>query len=106
MQSFVAALIFKIHCDDVRSVQYEEQWRLVYATDHDDALSLARQMGQEEEAIFPDRLGRLISWQFVAVKSLESVTLEQGALLCSQVTEVATVANPEWSVAAIATELV
>lgn len=99
MQPFVAALIFKINCHDVRSVQYEEQWRLVYAADHDAALELARGMGRDEEATFPDRLGRLVQWQFVAVKSLEPVQLTQGALLCSTVTEVETITSPEWLMA-------
>lgn len=96
MEPFIAALIFRINCDDVRSVQYEEQWRLIYAGNHEAALEQARQIGQEEEATFPDRLGRLISWQFVAVKSLEAVALSQGALLFSSVTEVETIASPEW----------
>ena len=104
MQSFVASLIFKIHCNHVRSVQYEEQWRLVYAENHEEALDLARQMGVEEEATFPDRLGRLVSWQFVAVKSLDPVPLTQGALLFSSVIELEAVASPAWCVPEVAAE--
>jgi len=96
MQVFVVELIFKIDCADVRSVQYEEQWRLVYAGSRQEALEQAREIGRQEEATFPDRLGRLVSWQFVAVKSVEAISLSQGALLFSSVTEVETIASPEW----------
>lgn len=104
MQSFIATLVFKIHCNDVRSVQYEEQWRLVYAADHEKALGMARELGHEEEATFPDRLGRLVSWQFVAVKCLEPVPLRQGALLFSSITELDTVASPTWYAAEAAAQ--
>lgn len=97
-QPYVAHLIFRILCDGVSTEQYEEQWRLVFADDAEEALVMARIAGQEEVTTFTDRWGRLICWQMVAVKDLQPLELKNGALVFSQIREVPLIASPVWSV--------
>lgn len=95
-QAYVAQLIYRILCDGVKEEQYEEQWRLIFATDERAALQSAQQTGQNDETVFADRHGRIIQWQLIAVKDLQPVTLHHGSLLASVVREVSPVASPVW----------
>lgn len=95
---YVACLIYRISCAGIFEEQYEEQWRLVFAVDERAAISAARSLGAAEEDSFTDRRGRTIQWQLVAVKDLQPVTLEHGAVLASLIREVAPVAAPPWAV--------
>ena len=98
MQAYIAQIIFRIECEGLFTDQYEEQWRLVYATTPDEALRVARTVGTEEEATFIDRHGRTIFWRLLAVKDLQPVDLVNGGLLFSMVREPETVPAPIWSV--------
>jgi hypothetical protein len=86
-QPFITNLVFSILCEGVFTDQYEEQLRLVFAADEQDAVSIARDMGAKEEGKFVDRHGRIIGWNFIAVKDVTAVQLEQGALLHSSIKE-------------------
>ena len=96
MQSFTAQIIYRIECEGRSTDQYEEQWRLVYADDHEKALQEARLTGQSEEATFVDRHGRQICWRMLAVKDIQPVDLKNGGLLFSIVREPEMVASLLW----------
>jgi len=96
MRTFVAQVIYSIECEGLPTDQYEEQWRLVYADDHRQALDEARKVSKEEEATFIDRHGRTVCWKLVAVKDLQPVDIKHGGLLFSMVREVEPVAAPIW----------
>lgn len=77
--------------------QYEEQWRLILATDENDALTRSREVAKEQECMFIDRHGRAVSWKFIAVKDIQEVDLAHGGLLMSSVKEVTPIADPIWT---------
>jgi len=96
MLTFTAQIIYRIECENILTEQYEEQWRLIFANDENDALSRARMTAQEEETTFIDRHGRAVCWKLLAIKDLQPVHLENGALLFSTLKEVEPVAAPLW----------
>lgn len=98
MRSFTAQIIYRIECEGQPTDQYEEQWRLVYAEDEQQALAMARESGKNEESTFVDRQGRNMCWRMVAVKDLQPVELKNGGLLFSMVREVEMVAAPLWAI--------
>lgn len=97
MKSFTAQIIYRIECEGLPTDQYEEQWRLVYADTHENALAIARETGKQEEATFIDRHGRTMCWRMLAVKDLQPVELTNGGLLFSVVREAEMVAAPLWT---------
>jgi hypothetical protein len=54
-------------------------------------------MAKDEECSFLDRHGRMVNWKLVAIKDIREFSLENGALLFSQVKEVEPVAAPVWA---------
>lgn len=97
MKSYTAQIIYRIECEGLPTDQYEEQWRLVYAEDEEQGIAAARETGKNEETTFIDRHGRTICWRMLAVKDLQPVTLNNGALLFSTVREAEMVAAPLWA---------
>lgn len=98
MKTFIAQIIYQIDCDGIPTNQYEEEWRLFYAENPEAALYKARTTATNEEEIMIDRHGRSISWKLVAVKDLQEVQLENGALLFSTIKEVEPIAAPVWTI--------
>ncbi len=99
MNSFTAQIIYRIECEGMPTDQYEEQWRLVYGSNEEEALQEAREAGRKEEATFIDRHGRTMCWRMLAVKDLQPVELTNGGLLFSMVREAEMVAAPLWAAA-------
>ncbi|MCF8449498.1 MAG: DUF4288 domain-containing protein [Taibaiella sp.] len=97
MKSFTAQIVYRIECNGLHTDQYEEQWRLVFAEDEQNALAEARVAGLGEETTFIDRHGRTICWRMLAVKDLQPVELVNGGLLFSKVHEPELVAAPIWA---------
>ncbi|MBE2290499.1 MAG: DUF4288 domain-containing protein [Flavipsychrobacter sp.] len=97
MKSFTAQIVYRIECDGQHTDQYEEQWRLVFAENEEQAVIEARNSGLGEEATFIDRHGRTIYWRMLAVKDLQPVELVNGGLLFSMVREVQPVPAPIWA---------
>ncbi len=97
MRSFTAQIVYRIECDGNHTDQYEEQWRLVFAEDVEQALAEARAAGQTEETTFIDRHGRTMCWRMLAVKDLQPVELVNGGLLFSMVREAEMVPAPIWA---------
>ena len=98
MKSYTAQIIYRIECDGQFTDQYEEQWRLVYASNEIEALIEARKAGASEEYTFIDRHGRTIFWRMLAVKDLQPIELKNGGLLFSMLREPELIPAPLWAV--------
>lgn len=96
MKTYTAHIIYRIKCGNTGTEQYDEQWRLIYAADERDALAKAKEIGRKEEAMFIDRHGRPVQWSMAAIKDIQEIHLEQGALLHSAVKEIEPIAAPVW----------
>ncbi|MCW3122017.1 MAG: hypothetical protein JWQ38_1509 [Flavipsychrobacter sp.] len=97
MHSFTAQIIYRIECEGLPTDQYEEQWRLVYGNNEEEALKEARIAGTNEESTFIDRHGRTMCWRMLAVKDIQPVELKNGGLLFSMVREAEMVPAPLWA---------
>ncbi|MBL7717675.1 MAG: DUF4288 domain-containing protein [Flavipsychrobacter sp.] len=96
MKTYIAHIIYRIICSGVTTEQYEEQWRLILAEDHNAALRNAREVAGQEESMFVDRHGRTVNWQLVAIKDIQETDLAHGSLLTSLVNEVRPITDPLW----------
>lgn len=96
MKPFIAQIIYRIVCEGVNTEQYEEQWRLVFAGEYNQALEATKELAKGEECMFVDRHGRAVHWKLVAIKELKETTLAHGSLLLSAVREVTHIADPTW----------
>lgn len=97
MRSFTAQIIYRIICEGIFTEQYEEQWRIMFASDETHALEEAKRTGKTEECKFMDRHGRQIEWQLIAVKDIQEIAVAHGALLFSMVRDATPVAAPLWA---------
>lgn len=97
MKHYTAQIIYRILCEGVFTEQYEEQWRLIVATDELNALEEARNIGAQDAQSFVDRHGRMMEWQMIAVKDLQPCEFHNGALLFSTVIDMQPIAAPIWS---------
>ena len=86
-QPFIANILFSISCEGIFTEQYEEQLRLLFASDFDEAVNAAKLIAAGEECDFKDRHERTITWKYIAVKDVVKVNLDQGALLHSSIKE-------------------
>ena len=96
MQSFTAQIIYRIECEGQPTDQYEEEWRLIFANNDDQVLTEARKVANDQETTIIDRHGRTICWKLLAVKDIQPVEIENGALLFSYVKEIEPIASPVW----------
>ena len=89
MKWFIAKLIFHIINDEVSSSkQFDEQARLILATDKYVALNKAQHIGENEEEIFWNSRQQLVQWKFINVAELyELGELVDGMELNSKVLE-------------------
>lgn len=97
MNHYIAHIIYRIKCTGSDVQQQEEQWRLITAADEEQAISEAVRLAKSEETSFVDRHGRCISWQFLAVKTVQYTDLSHGAVLFSSIREDVPVALPVWT---------
>jgi hypothetical protein len=97
MQAYIAQIIYRIKCSAQGIEQYDEQHRVLFAGDEREALYQAQLIAREEEATFVDRHGRAVSWELAAIKDLQPVDIQHGALLFSTIKEIEPIAAPVWS---------
>ena len=90
MKWFLAKLVFRIVCGQgEHTAQFDEQLRLIAATDETQAFEKASVMGNEEEDTFHNQKQQLVQWQFVNVSELYFLSeLIDGAELYSRINEV------------------
>jgi len=89
MSWFLAKIVYRIICGDgSHTAQFDEQLRLINAIDEASAFEKARQIGKQEQEVFPNSHQQLVHWQFVNVSELYKISeLIDGAELYSRVEE-------------------
>lgn len=89
MNWYLAKVVYRIICGDgYHKPQFDEQLRLIQASDKLEAYSKAREIGYNEQDSFLNDNQRLIEWKFIDVSELHQVNaLIDGAELYSKVTE-------------------
>jgi len=89
MKWYLAKIIFQIICGEgSHQPQFDEQLRLIAATDEDAAFSKAKEMGEREQETFYNQKQQLVQWQFINVSELYQMSLIDGAELSSKINEV------------------
>lgn len=87
LQPFIVNLVFGISCEGIFTDQYEEQLRLVFSGNEDEAIEKGKTIAAEIAGHFTDRLGRIMEWKFIAVKDISRVELDNGSLIHSTIKE-------------------
>ncbi len=89
MHWYLAKIVFRIVCGEGDHLpQFDEQLRLICATNKEDAFLKAQSMGKKEEECFLNRKEQLVQWQFINVCELYRLSeLIDGAELYSRIEE-------------------
>ena len=89
MNWYLAKIVFRIICGDGDHVaQFDEQLRLIRASDIREAFTKGQGMGMREEESFFNREQQLVRWQFINVSELYQLSeLIDGAELYSRIEE-------------------
>ena len=90
MKWYLAKIVFQIICGDGdHMAQFDEQLRLVAASNEDEAFEKARATGKNEEDSFYNLKQQLVRWQFINVSELYHLSeLIDGAEVYSRISEV------------------
>lgn len=90
MKWYLAKVVFRIICGDgEHAAQFDEQLRLISATNEDEAFNKARAIGKNEQDTFYNLKQQMVQWQFVNVSELYLLhELIDGAELYSRINEV------------------
>ena len=90
MKWFLAKLVFRIICGQgEHTAQFDEQLRLIAASNENQAFEKASAMGHREEETFINQKKQLVQWQFINVSELYYLSeLIDGAELYSRINEV------------------
>jgi hypothetical protein len=90
MNCYITKIVFQIICGDGNhAAQFDEQLKLVYARDEDEAFSKATRMGIQEQDQFYNFRDQLVQWQFVNIAELYLLSdFVDGAEIYSQIREV------------------
>lgn len=89
MKWYLAKIVFRIICGEgSHKAQFDEQLRLVWASNEECALEKAVSWGKQEEERFLNDKHQLVYWKFVNVSELYTLSeLIDGAELYSQIKE-------------------
>ncbi|GAO41613.1 DUF4288 domain-containing protein [Flavihumibacter petaseus] len=90
MNWYIAKIIYEIICGDgSHSPQFDEQLRLLQATDAAEAFDQANEIGLTESLRFQNDRQQLVEWKFIGVPELHLLeTNAHGAELFSRIREV------------------
>ena len=90
MKWYLAKIVFQIVCGDGQhAAQFDEQLRLIAATNEVEAFEKAGAIGNNEEESFYNLRQQLVRWQFINVSELRPLSeLIDGAELYSRINEV------------------
>jgi hypothetical protein len=90
MKWYLAKIVFQIICGDGGHIaQFDEQLRLIAASDEDEAFEKAKILGKNEEDSFYNLKQQLVRWQFVNISELYRLSeLIDGAEMYSRISEV------------------
>ena len=89
MNWYLAKMVFRIICGEgEHTAQFDEQLRLVAATNKEEAFRKAQEMGQQDEETFYNRKEQLVQWQFINISELYRLSeLIDGAEVYSRIEE-------------------
>ena len=89
MNWYLAKIVFRIVCGNGdHTAQFDEQLRLISATDKQEAFSKAQTAGKKGEDTFFNKNEQLVQWQFINVSELYMLSgLIDGAELYSRIEE-------------------
>ncbi len=94
MKNYLAKMVFQIICGEGHHTpQFDEQLRLLYANDVNDAVLKAERLGLASEEIFYNQQQQLVQWKFVDVYEIYEVSGADGAEICSHIVESDDAAN-------------
>lgn len=89
MNWYLAKIVYRILCGEGHhTAQFDEQLRLVMATNEEEAFAKALAMGRHEEDCFLNNKQQTVCWQFINVSELYLLSnLIDGAELYSTIRE-------------------
>ncbi|MCU7552073.1 DUF4288 domain-containing protein [Chitinophagaceae bacterium LB-8] len=88
MNWFLAKITYQIICGDGdHTPQFDEQLRLIGASNEKEAFAKAKKIGLSEEDNFYNQKQQLVQWVFINVSELNQLDLVDGAELYSRITE-------------------
>lgn len=90
MNWYLAKIVYRIHCgaDGDAYAQFDEQLRLIAATNETSAFEKATSIGIQEQDIFLNQQQKLVQWEFINVSELYQLSdLIDGAELYSRIQE-------------------
>jgi hypothetical protein len=90
MKWYLSKFVFQIICGDGNHTpQFDEQLRLIAASDEEEAFEKSVKMGEDGEDHFYNQNQQLVHWKFINVSELHRLTeLIDGAELYSRINEV------------------
>lgn len=90
MNWYLAKIVYRIICGDGdHTPQFDEQLRLIAASDEAEAFTKAIDIGEREQDAFYNRKEQLVQWKFVQVPELYPLSqLVDGAEIYSRINEV------------------
>ena len=90
MNWYLAKIVYQIECgSDYLLAQFDDQLRLIMATDEEQALQKAYSIGESEQMTLVNNNEQLVSWRFINVAELYCVSHHlDGAEVYSSVHEV------------------
>lgn len=89
MNWYLAKIVYRIICGTGdHTAQFDEQLRLIHATNKEDAFYKAQRVGKIEEEKFYNQKQELVQWQFINVSELYRIgEMIDGAELYSRIEE-------------------
>jgi hypothetical protein len=89
MNWYLAKIVYHIICGDGdHGSQFDEQLRLINATDKEEAFNKAVKIGEKEQDIFLNAKQELVQWKFINVSELYKLgAMIDGAELYSRIEE-------------------
>ena len=89
MAWYIGKLVFRITANNTEhKPQFDEQLRLIFAADHEEAFLKARIIGLGEEDSFINDKNNVVKWEFINVSELLPLQgLEDGVELYSRIYE-------------------
>lgn len=89
MNWYLAKIVYRIHCGDKKNYgQFDEQLRIIFAINKEEALNKAQSIGQQEEEVFINQQQKLVQWQFINVCELYKLSeLIDGGEIYSRIEE-------------------
>lgn len=89
MNWYLTKIVYQIICGDGNHTpQFDEQLRLISATDEQQAFSKAQHIGLQEEEIFFNHQQKMVQWKFINVCELYKLSeLIDGAEIYSRIHE-------------------